>query len=96
MKIASVVVSASPAPRMGRILLFESYAEYFEAITRTTMPYFKIYTIVPSKLRNDRFLGASSVTVLSITKDIFVYLVITIRCKRRVKNCKFQFDSSNI
>jgi hypothetical protein len=28
----------------------------------------------------------------SITKDIFVYLVITIRCKRHVKNCKFQFD----
>jgi hypothetical protein len=39
-------------------------------------------TIVPSKLRNDRFLGGLSVTVLSITKDIFVYLVITIRCKR--------------
>jgi hypothetical protein len=52
-------------------------------------------TIVPSKLRNDRFLGALSVTVLSITKDIFVYFVITIRCKRRVKNCKFQFDSSD-
>jgi hypothetical protein len=30
-------------------------------------------TIVPSKLRNDRFLGGLSVTVLSITKDIFVY-----------------------
>jgi hypothetical protein len=53
-----------------------------------------LVTIVPSKLRNDRFLGGLSVTVLSITKDIFVYLVITIRCKRRVKNCKFQFDSS--
>jgi hypothetical protein len=52
-------------------------------------------TIAPSKLRNDRFLGALSVTVLSITKDIFVYLVITIRCKRRVKNWKFQFDSSD-
>jgi hypothetical protein len=33
------------------------------------------FTIVPSKLRNDRFLGGLSVTVLSITKDIFVYLV---------------------
>ena len=53
------------------------------------------YTIVPSKLRNDRFLGGLSVTVLSITKDIFVYHAITIRCKRRVKNCKFQFDSSD-
>jgi hypothetical protein len=52
-------------------------------------------TIVPSKLRNNRFLGGLSVTVLSITKDIFVYLVITIRCKQRVKNCKFQFDSSD-
>jgi hypothetical protein len=29
------------------------------------------------------------------TKDIFLYLVITIRCKRRGKNCKFQFDSSD-
>jgi hypothetical protein len=35
------------------------------------------------------------VIVLSIRKDIFMYLVITIRCKRRVKNCKFQFDSSD-
>jgi hypothetical protein len=52
-------------------------------------------TIVASKLRNDRFLGGLSVTVLSITKDIFVYLVITIRSKLRVKNCKFQFDSSD-
>ena len=33
-----------------------------------------IDTIVPSKLRNDRFLGGLSVIVLSITKDIFVDL----------------------
>jgi hypothetical protein len=46
-------------------------------------------TIVPSKLRNDSFLGGSSVTVLSITKDIFVYLVITIRCKRVWKTASF-------
>ena len=52
-------------------------------------------TIVPSKLQNDHFLGGLSVIVLSIRKDIFMYLVITIRCKRRVKNCKFQFDSSD-
>jgi hypothetical protein len=52
-------------------------------------------TIVPSKLQNDHFLGRLSVIVLSIRKDIFMYLVITIRCKRRVKNCKFQFDCSD-
>jgi hypothetical protein len=34
-----------------------------------------VCTIVLSKLRNDRFLGGLSVTVLSITKDIFVDLV---------------------
>jgi hypothetical protein len=34
MKSTSVVVSASPAPRIGRILLSESYAELVEAITR--------------------------------------------------------------
>jgi hypothetical protein len=49
-------------------------------------------TIVPSKLRNDRvfrrFVSDSFVNY----EGIFVYLVITIRCKRRVKNCKFQFD----
>jgi hypothetical protein len=32
MKIASVVVSASPASGIGRILLSESYAELVEAI----------------------------------------------------------------
>jgi hypothetical protein len=49
--------------------------------------------LFPVNFETTFFLGGLSVTVLSITKDIFVYLVITIRCKRRVKNCKFQFDS---
>ena len=49
--------------------------------------------LFPVNYETTVFLGGLSVTVLSITKDIFVYLVITIRCKRRVKNCKFQFDS---
>ena len=36
--------------------------------------------------------NCETTVVLGSTNDIFVYLVITIRCKRRVKNCKFQFD----
>ena len=48
--------------------------------------------LFPVNCETTVFLGGLSVTVLSITKDIFVYLVITIRCKRRVKNCKFLFD----
>ena len=48
MKIAAVVVFASSGPIIGRILLSESDAELVEAITRTTMPYFKIskYNII--------------------------------------------------
>ena len=49
--------------------------------------------LFPVNCETTVFLGALSVTVLSITKDIYVYLVITIHCKQRVKNCKFQFDS---
>jgi hypothetical protein len=49
--------------------------------------------LFPVNCETTVFLGTLSVTVLSITKDIFVYLVITIRCKRHEKNCKFQFDS---
>ena len=51
--------------------------------------------LFPVNCETTVFLGTLSVTVLSITKDIFVYHAITIRCKRRVKNCKFQFDISD-
>jgi hypothetical protein len=51
--------------------------------------------LFPVNCETTVFLGALSVTVLSITKDIFVFHAITIRCKRRVKNCKFQFDISD-
>ena len=49
--------------------------------------------LFPVNCETTVFLGALSVTVLSIAKDIFVYHAITILCKQRVKNCKFQFDS---
>jgi hypothetical protein len=54
-----------------------------------------VVLLFPVNCETTVLLGGLSVTVLSFTKDIFVYLVITIRCKLRVKNCKFQFDSSD-
>ena len=58
-------------------------------------PLIKHILLFPVNCETTVFLGTLSVTVLSITKDIFVYHAITIRCKRRVKNCKFQFDISD-
>ena len=53
------------------------------------------FTTVPSKLRNDRFFRRFVSDSFVIYEGHICYLVITIRCKRRVKNCKFQFDSSD-
>jgi hypothetical protein len=53
-------------------------------------------TIVPSELRNDRFFMRFVSDSFVNYEGVFVNLVITIRCKRRVKNCKFQFDSLTV